>query len=144
MEKVAFALDMDDDWPPVATEHVWCDRAGTLYELGNVPFFIKGLALGDRFSAAPDPANGCIFEFSLVEASGHSLAWIIEPDGLALEPYKEEMFSLGLRIEGFSRVSRALPEGRNRVQLSGWGNAAEAKVLIQQSMQRFDSAGKGR
>ena len=103
MEKVAFALDMDDDWPPVATEHVWCDRAGTLYELGNVPFFIKGLALGDRFSAVPDPANGCIFEFSLVEASGHSLAWIVEPDGLALEPYKEEMFSLGLRIEVFSR-----------------------------------------
>ena len=103
MEKVAFALDMDGDWPTVATEHVWCDRTGTLYELGNVPFFIKGLALGDRFSAVPDPVKGCIFEFSLVEASGHSLAWIVEPDGLALEPYKEEMLSLSLGIEVFPR-----------------------------------------
>lgn len=44
------------------------------------------------------------------------------------------------RIEAFFRVYKDLPEGRNPVQLSGWGNAAEAKVLIQQSMQRFDAA----
>ncbi|MGH8037283.1 MAG: inorganic diphosphatase [Stenotrophomonas sp.] len=42
------------------------------------------------------------------------------------------------RIEAFFRVYKDLPEGRNPVQLNGWGNAAEAKVLIRQSMQRFD------
>ncbi|GAB3045364.1 inorganic diphosphatase [Stenotrophomonas tumulicola] len=45
------------------------------------------------------------------------------------------------RIEAFFRVYKDLPEGRNPVQLGGWGNAAEAKVLIEQSMQRF-AAGK--
>lgn len=43
------------------------------------------------------------------------------------------------RIEAFFRVYKDLPEGRNPVQLNGWGNAAEAKVLITQAMQRFDA-----
>ncbi|MDY0980949.1 MULTISPECIES: inorganic diphosphatase [Stenotrophomonas] len=43
------------------------------------------------------------------------------------------------RIEAFFRVYKDLPEGRNPVELSGWGNAAEAKVLIRESMQRFDA-----
>ena len=43
------------------------------------------------------------------------------------------------RIEAFFRVYKDLPEGRNPVKLSGWGNAAEAKALIRQSMQRFDT-----
>jgi hypothetical protein len=101
MEKVAFALDIDDDWPPVATEHVWCEKAGTAYQLKNTPFFIKGLALDDKFSAEPDPVNGCVFEFTVLEASGHSLVWIMEQDGLKLDPYKHELLGLGLSMEGF-------------------------------------------
>ncbi|MFL9582254.1 inorganic diphosphatase [Stenotrophomonas sp. AB1(2024)] len=43
------------------------------------------------------------------------------------------------RIEAFFRVYKDLPEGRNPVQLNGWGDAAEAKALIRASMQRFDA-----
>jgi len=43
------------------------------------------------------------------------------------------------RIEAFFRVYKDLPEGRNPVQLDGWGNAAEAKALIRDAMQRFDA-----
>lgn len=43
------------------------------------------------------------------------------------------------RIEAFFRVYKDLPEGRNPVQLNGWGNAAEAKALIRAAMQRFDA-----
>ena len=43
------------------------------------------------------------------------------------------------RIEAFFRVYKDLPEGRNPVELSGWGNAAEAKAVIRESMQRFDA-----
>lgn len=42
------------------------------------------------------------------------------------------------RIEAFFRVYKDLPEGRNPVQLHGWGDAAEAKALIRAAMQRFD------
>lgn len=47
------------------------------------------------------------------------------------------------RIEAFFRVYKDLPEGRNPVELSGWGNAAEAKALIRESMQRFDAQQRG-
>ena len=103
MEKVAFALDIDDGWPPVATEHVWCEKTGSIFQLKNAPFFIKGLALGDKFSAEPDAVNGCVFEFTTVEPSGHSLVWIIEQAGLKLEQYEDELFSLGLGFEGFAQ-----------------------------------------
>ncbi len=41
------------------------------------------------------------------------------------------------RIEAFFRVYKDLPAGRNPVQLNGWGNAAEARQLIKEAMQRF-------
>ena len=43
------------------------------------------------------------------------------------------------RIEAFFRVYKDLPVGRNPVVLDGYGNAAEAKVLISEAMQRFDA-----
>ena len=43
------------------------------------------------------------------------------------------------RIEAFFRVYKDLPAGRNPVQLSGWGTAAEAQALIVEAMRRFDA-----
>ncbi len=43
------------------------------------------------------------------------------------------------RIEAFFRIYKDLPEGRNPVVLYGYGNAAEAKVLISEAMKRFDA-----
>ena len=42
------------------------------------------------------------------------------------------------RIEAFFRVYKDLPKGRNPVRLSGYGDAAEAKALIREAMQRFE------
>lgn len=41
------------------------------------------------------------------------------------------------RIEAFFRVYKQLPEGRKKVELGGYGNAAEARKLIEEAMQRF-------
>lgn len=101
MEKISFALDCEGRWPPVAVEHMWCERRGTSYQLNNAPFFLHGLAVGDRFTAEPDSVNGCVFEFSVIETSGHSLVWVIDNEDRRLEPYKPELFALGCKIEGF-------------------------------------------
>lgn len=101
MEKVSFALDVDDGWPPVAVEHVWCEISDAVYELKNAPFFIHGLACGDRFTAKPDEVNGCIFEFAIVESSGHSLVWVLESGDLKLDEFKPELLGLGCSVEGF-------------------------------------------
>lgn len=101
MEKVAFALDVEDGWPPVIIEHLWCERTGALLELKNAPFFVKGLARGDKFSGEPDPVNGCIFDFTVEQPSGHSLVWVIEQNGRTLAPYKPGLLLLDCSIEGF-------------------------------------------
>ena len=101
MEKLRFALDVEDGWPPVATESVWCKVEGDIFELQNAPFFIKGLAWGDKFRAVPDPVNGCIFDFNLVEHSGHSLAWVLVNEGSNFAFNKAKLLELGCRVEGF-------------------------------------------
>jgi hypothetical protein len=103
MEEVAFALDVEDGWPPMGVEHVWCEKTGAIYQLENAPFFIKRLAVGDRFTAEPDAVNGCIFEFTIVEPSGHSLVWLREQDDLEFQDYENELLLLGLRIESFPK-----------------------------------------
>ena len=42
------------------------------------------------------------------------------------------------RIEAFFRIYKDLPPGRNPVVLNGYGNAAEAKALITEALQRFE------
>ena len=41
------------------------------------------------------------------------------------------------RIEAFFRIYKDLPEGSNPVQLSGWGDAAEARALIGRALERY-------
>jgi hypothetical protein len=101
MEKVAFALDTDGEWPPFATEHVWCEKTGMIDQLKNVPFFIRGLAFDDKFSAEPDSVNGCVFEFTVLESSGRSLVWILEQDEVTFGQYEGELLGLGLSVQGF-------------------------------------------
>jgi len=103
VEKAGFALDIEGGWPPVSVEHVWCRRDGNLYQLENAPFFIKGLSFGDRFRAEPDPVNGLIFEVELVEASGHSLVWMMDRKGQDISASRQELLRLGCRVEGFAQ-----------------------------------------
>jgi hypothetical protein len=103
MEKVSFALDVEDGWPPVAVQHMWCEKRGSAYELKSAPFFLHGLAVGDKFTAEPDSVNGCVFEFSVIETSGHSLVWVIERENLQLEKYKQELFEIGCNLERFAQ-----------------------------------------
>ena len=43
------------------------------------------------------------------------------------------------RIEAFFRVYKQLPEGRKKVELNGYGNAAEARQLIEEALERFQT-----
>jgi hypothetical protein len=99
--KLCFALDVQDGWPPVATEWVWCRPVGDAFELRNVPFFIEGLAFGDQFLAEPDTVNGCIFDFKVVKSSGHSVVWVMNNKDLDLQAAKAALHEQGCGFEGF-------------------------------------------
>jgi hypothetical protein len=103
--KLRFALEIEDGWPPVAIEGIWCATEDSVFRAENAPFFIYGLAFGDRFTASPDSVNGLIHEFSVVAPSGHSLIWALpaEPDVFA--GFRRELIQTGCRIEGLQQFS---------------------------------------
>lgn len=103
--KLQFALDIEDGWPPVSSEAVWCDSEGSAFRLKNAPFFIKRLAVNDVFEAEPDPVNGQIFEFDLVESSNHSLVWIINNTQVEIDHVLSEFRDLGCSTEGLDQFS---------------------------------------
>ena len=105
LEKVLFALDIEDEWPPVSSEGVWCERVDKNYKIVNAPFFIKGLAYSDIFEAEPDEVNEHIFEFKVLEESGHSLVWVLNNIDLDITQFKEKLKELGCSFEGFQQFS---------------------------------------
>ena len=105
LEKVLFALNVEDGWPPVGSEGVWCEREDENYKLVNAPFFIGGLAYGDVFEAEPDKVNEHIFEFKVVKESGHSLVWVLNTKNIEVSPFKEELLALGCSFEGFQQYN---------------------------------------
>ena len=107
MEKLLFALDIEDGWPPVGAEGVWCEKVGDNYQLKNVPFFIPGLAAEDVFKAELDPVNEHIFEFEIIKESGHSVVWVMNNIDLDLTDFIKNLKSLGCCYEGFPRFSLA-------------------------------------
>lgn len=130
LEKVLFALEIDDGWPPVASEGVWCERADKNYRLVNAPFFINGLAYGDVFKAELDPVNEHVFEFEVVEESGHSLVWMLNNSDLDVTSLKSQFLDLGCSLEGFEQFSLFsidVPPSVNRVainELVDWAEGA--------------------
>jgi hypothetical protein len=103
LQKILFALEIEDEWPPVSTEGVWCEAKGNGYRLVNAPFFIKGLAYGDVFEATIDPVNEHVFEFKVIEESGHSLVWVLNNSNLDITSFKNSLLALGCNIEGFEQ-----------------------------------------
>jgi hypothetical protein len=103
--KLLFALDVEDGWPPIASEGVWCDLVGSYFRLRNAPFFIKGLAVNDLFFAEPDPINGHIFEFQIIKPSENSLIWLMNNRGQTIDAFLDRFRSLGCSTEGLEQFA---------------------------------------
>jgi hypothetical protein len=53
------------------TETMWVIKRDDGYEIDNIPFYVKELALGDVVDAKPD-ASGVLWYSELIRPSGHS------------------------------------------------------------------------
>ena len=104
-EKLVFALEIDNGWPPISAEGVWCEKIEETYKLLNTPFFIPDLACGDIFTAIADPINQNIFEFDVIEESGNSVVWVMNNDNIDIKPFTEKLKKIGCTFEGFPRFS---------------------------------------
>lgn len=105
MEKIMFALDIENNWPPVGSEGVWCERIGEHFKIKNTPFFIPNLAFNDVFSAELDSVNKHVFEFEVIERYGHSVIWLMNNDKVDLTAFRKRLIQLGCSYEGFPQFS---------------------------------------
>lgn len=105
LEKVLFALDIEDGWPPVGAEGVWVENVEGNYQLKNIPFFIPNLALDDVFQAELDPVNEHIFEYEIIKRSGNSVAWLMNNQRIDIGDFIQKIKSLGCEYESFPKFS---------------------------------------
>jgi hypothetical protein len=107
MVKIGFKLQRDqDDYPPADWEWLWAKRVNVnTYKLDNVPFFAKGVGLGDII-AAKTTQEGLVFA-SLIEPSGHSTLRVVVLRGnlteqevqRLVEDFRETLRGMGCSTE---------------------------------------------
>lgn len=76
---VTLTYDPITGWPPYDTETLWTTPVGGgRYRVRSVPFFARGIAVGDVVSVEPggDPEDGPPTFSSVVEHSGHLTVWV--------------------------------------------------------------------
>ena len=100
MKKIIFKIDADeDDWPPVASEGIWCEQKDDLYTICNAPFFVKGIAYGDTVRIRGVGDNEFAIE-EVVEKSGNSTVWLYFGNKEVNKNLIEDLGHLGCGYEG--------------------------------------------
>jgi hypothetical protein len=99
--KVLFRLEKDEDgYPPVEVESLWGIRRSDGIELDNIPFFAKGVALGDIVESTTAGDGALEFE-SVVRRGGHSTFRILLLKKHPADPRRtmDELIAKGLSVE---------------------------------------------
>jgi Domain of unknown function (DUF4265) len=88
-------------WPPVSSERVWGAKTAVKFQLAvrNIPFFVRGVALGDVVRAHPDHERQEIVFDEVVTESGHSVFHLLIRDADQQPAVEEQLRRLGLAWE---------------------------------------------
>lgn len=97
--RIFFRLEKEDSgYPPDDVETLWAKPiSNNLFQVDNIPFFIKGISDGDVVSVMPE-AGEKWFK-SLEEASGHSTLRIMFYDESQVPEVRQVLSSLGCDSE---------------------------------------------
>jgi hypothetical protein len=103
--KLCFELEREDeDWPPVRTENVWARPVGDdEYELDNIPWFARGVAIGDRVRAFRDDDGVLTFRDKVAWSGRYTIRVIPTAEGSSREQIEEVIAAfhpLGAECEG--------------------------------------------
>ena len=125
-------LTYKDDDGEYQIESVWASREGDFYQIKNIPFFAKNVALDDIVSVKED--GGALYFKELIRASGHSVVQLIILNGNEVTKVGRELENLGCTWEGgniknwisadipenisYDIVKKYLDEGEKRLRWS--------------------------
>jgi len=111
-----FTLEKDaDGWPPVAAETIWVRRLGDdLFQVDNVPFFVKLIAYHDRVEG---DFEGNLLNFRrLAQPSGYATVRVIYNDPEKRDQLMQQLEKVGCEIEGaeqYSLLAIGIPPGKS-------------------------------
>lgn len=99
--KIFFRLVRDEDgYPPVEVESMWAISRPEGYELDSIPFYARGIALGDIVQTKTAPDGGLEFD-RVVRRGGHSTyrIWLRDPRPDDPQFTIDELRGRGLAVE---------------------------------------------
>lgn len=104
LRRMAFDLEVEENWPPVAVETLWVECVhGVGFRVDSIPFFVQGIAIDDfvegRAGGAGEPDS--LLHFSRkVSWGGHSTIQVIMDRDEVTSAVKAELAEAGCRTEG--------------------------------------------
>ena len=99
--KVVFRLERDvDGYPPEDVESLWGLRRPDGILIDNIPFFVRGIALGDTVGVTSAP-DGALEFCGMVRGGGHSTyrVLVLRNEVEAISEVMSELIGLGLAVE---------------------------------------------
>lgn len=100
--KILFRLERDEDgYPPEDAESVWALPVDEGYQVENIPFFVRDIALGDVVKAEPAEDGMLEFSGSVLRRGGHSTyrVLLLKKRNGDPETSIQELQALGLGVE---------------------------------------------
>jgi hypothetical protein len=99
-KKITFKLQRDEDgYPPNEWESLWGRQIGqNLYEIDNIPFFVRGVSYHDIVSV--EEREGSLHFKQMEQPSGHSVVRVVvfEKDGVDHLRRKLSQYSCGTEL----------------------------------------------
>jgi hypothetical protein len=97
-----FALQVEDDWPPVGSESLPFEEIGGGYKCLSVPLFVKGLSVLDVVKIEKDE-DGFVRSWRHVYKSGNSTVWLLRLAGTpSIETSLSKLRSLQCNTSGIT------------------------------------------
>ncbi|MEO6394169.1 MAG: DUF4265 domain-containing protein [Pyrinomonadaceae bacterium] len=98
-QKVMFKLEKDSDgYPPDDWESIWAYETSTgQYCVDNIPFFVRGLSLGDIVSV--DRKGNELHFKDVISPSGHSVLRVVVFDRSRMKELHDDLAQLGCSTE---------------------------------------------
>lgn len=113
MLELVFILEEDEDnWPPFASEGIYCLREGAYFRVDDPPLFIEKMSVGDLIEVVVN-ADNFVESWKLVETSARSVVWIMGFGDYDLEPFMARMRDAGCNtksLRSFNCFTVDVPE----------------------------------
>jgi Domain of unknown function (DUF4265) len=104
LRRMAFDLEVVDDWPPVSVETLWVEYVQNgRYRVDSIPFLVRGIAVDDIVEGrteSPGEPDSLLHFTRKVEAGGHSTIQVIVIADEVTSAVKNDVARVGCRTEG--------------------------------------------